>query len=167
MNAYIIERYRTLAATLFCVGVLPVAVICSFEGLSPDQALNKSFYLTFISILNRPMSVRQKAASWLLFSLFTIFRVGKDKGVISGRTIYRRISLQDQLREVIAKSFVTLFNNSWVMNTIAGAGGQRWLVVPYCWGFTCDLLAANEITNTGGQSNPADLSSRAQQGQLF
>ena len=89
MNAYIIERYRTLAATLFCVGVLPVAVICSFDGLSPDQALNKSFYLTFISILNRPMSVRQKAASWLLFSLFTIFRVGKDKGVMSGRTIYR------------------------------------------------------------------------------
>jgi hypothetical protein len=53
------------------------------------------------------------------------------------------------------------------MNTISGAAGQRWLVVPYCWGFTCDLLAANEITNTEGQANPADWSTRRQQGVIY
>jgi hypothetical protein len=43
MNAYILQKWSQRAFELGCVGVLPVSVIASFDGMSPDQALNKSF----------------------------------------------------------------------------------------------------------------------------
>jgi hypothetical protein len=167
MNAKIVAEHAEEAAAQGCDLVLPVPYLSSFDAMSPDVGLNKSFNLMYITLLNRPLSIRRKPSSWLLYSLFTCFRVGKDATTQAGRSMYRRIALQDQLKDVVATPFVELYRNPFVMNTIGGAQGRRIFVVPYPWGFSCDLLAANEISNTEGQSNPADWSARSEQGVFF
>ena len=120
-----------------------------------------------MNINNRQLPVRRLAASWELLALLTCPTVGKDAAISDVRRILRRLSLQDQLKAAVVDQVLESWRQPLFMNTVSGADGRNFLVVPFVHSFIVDHPAGCELLGLKGGANPSRIVQYWDEGRFF
>ena len=163
MCARTVVKFSTRAAKVGAT-VLPVPLVVSIDGVPPDRGLNKSFVVVQMSLFNWLQPVRATQAAWYTLGIFSSFSVGKGPGAPARRDARYR-SMQYFLNEMLTIPLLqelrvgdagielpagTPILEPFIMDTVAGAEGHSFLVVPVFAAATCDYVGACEVCEVNG-----------------